>query len=66
MQPCSFPIVALIEAWESPEAEFKPFCLIVLYFRYSMEEITERHKHQIKIFDAFLTFGATLRNTYIL
>lgn len=58
------PIVALIEALgKALEAEFKPFLpsMIPLVLKVFDGEITEKRiSTQIKIFDAFLTFGANI------
>ncbi|KAF8817420.1 phosphatidylinositol 3-kinase [Phlegmacium glaucopus] len=58
------PIVALIEALgKALEAEFKPFLpsIIPLILKVFDGEITEKRINtQIKIFDAFLTFGANI------
>ena len=58
------PIVALIEALgKALEAEFKPFLptIIPLILKVFDGEITEKRiSTQIKIFDAFLTFGANI------
>jgi serine/threonine-protein kinase mTOR len=59
-----FPIVSLIEALgKSLDAEFKPFLptILPLILKVFEGELTEkRMTTQIKIFDAFLTFGANI------